>query len=217
MASVLPESRSEPPDRAPSDTATRILDAAEALFIEHGFAATSVRAIARRASVNLGAAHYHFGSKEGLLGAVVHRRVEPLTQARLEALDAAEGGGAVLSVRDLVEAFFAPMRGPGVVPIVPRLMGRLYGEPDPISRPLIEREFGETFERFAAAFGRALPGVESTDVRWRLHFAIGAMIHQLATERPPRTERDADALERLTAFWAAGIEQACPSTPENHA
>ena len=168
MASLLHESRSESPDRAGSDTATRILDAAEALFIEHGFAATSVRAIASRACVNLGAAHYHFGSKEGLLGAVVHRRVEPLNQGRLEALDAAEASGAVPPVRELVEAFFAPMQGPGVVPIVPRLMGRLYGEPEPISRPLIEREFGETFERFAAAFGRALPGVESADVRWRL-------------------------------------------------
>ena len=52
-----------------ADTRARILDAAEALFIEQGFVATSMRAITTRAGVNLAAAHYHFGSKEGLLGA----------------------------------------------------------------------------------------------------------------------------------------------------
>jgi hypothetical protein len=44
------------------------------------------------------------------------------------------------------------------------------------------------------------------------------MIHQLATERPPGSEREPDALEWLTAFWTAGIEQTRASAPpENDA
>ncbi len=190
-----------------SDTATRILDAAEALFVEHGFAATSVRAIAARAEVNLGATHYHFGSKEGLLGAVIHRRVAPINVARLELLAGLEATEPAPGARAVLGAFFAPLRGSGTPAVVPRLMGRLFGEPERISRPLIERQFGETFERFTAALARAMPGVGSQEIRWRFHFAIGAMIHQLRTGAPPATPSDPDAIGQLIEFAVAGIER----------
>ena len=67
-------------EKSKSETSSRILDAAEALFIELGFAATSLRSIASRADVNLASAHYHFGSKEGLLGACLHRRIGPINE-----------------------------------------------------------------------------------------------------------------------------------------
>ena len=54
-----------------TSTRDRILDAAEELFVEMGYAATSLRAIAQLADVNLAATNYHFGSKEGLLAAIV--------------------------------------------------------------------------------------------------------------------------------------------------
>ena len=49
---------------AQSDTVERILDVAEILFAEKGFAATSLRLITRKAQVNLAAVNYHFGSKK---------------------------------------------------------------------------------------------------------------------------------------------------------
>jgi AcrR family transcriptional regulator len=52
------------PRRGPVPTKERILDAAEALFMEHGFEATSLRQITALAEVNLAAVSYHFGSKE---------------------------------------------------------------------------------------------------------------------------------------------------------
>ena len=64
-------------DQKTSGTQDRILDAAETLFIQLGYAATSHRAIAHRAGVNLAATNYHFGSKKGLLAAVIHRQIEP--------------------------------------------------------------------------------------------------------------------------------------------
>ena len=53
------------PFDAPKNSATkgRILDAAEELFMEHGFEATSLRQITATAHVNLAAVNYHFGSK----------------------------------------------------------------------------------------------------------------------------------------------------------
>ena len=56
------------------DTKSRILDAAEELFMEHGFEATSLRLITTAANVNLAAVNYHFGSKEELFQAVLTRR-----------------------------------------------------------------------------------------------------------------------------------------------
>ena len=54
-----------------TDTKEKILDTAERLIGEQGYAATSLRQIIAQAGVNLAAVHYHFGSKEDLLDAVV--------------------------------------------------------------------------------------------------------------------------------------------------
>ena len=69
--------------RSPTATKQRILDAAESLFMEHGFEATSLRSITAAAGVNLAAVNYHFGSKEELFQAVLTRRLDPMNHARL--------------------------------------------------------------------------------------------------------------------------------------
>src|SRR5262245_64892020 len=57
----------------PRGTAARILDAAEEVFAERGYAAASTREMARRARVPFGAVHYHWGSKQQLWEAVFQR------------------------------------------------------------------------------------------------------------------------------------------------
>src|SRR5437764_6402442 len=81
------------PVRGPA-TKERILDVAEALFMEHGYEATSLRAITTAAEVNLAAVNYHFGSKEELFQAVLTRRLDPMNQQRLELLTRFEGEAA---------------------------------------------------------------------------------------------------------------------------
>ncbi len=90
------------------DTRERILDAAEALFVEHGFEATSMRMITGRAGVNLASVNYHFGSKEALIQEVFRRRLTWLNEARLNALERfeQETRGAPLKAHQIVEAFF---------------------------------------------------------------------------------------------------------------
>jgi len=51
----------------------RILDAAIELISERGYSATSVDALCKRAGIVKTAVYWHFGSKEGLLAAVVER------------------------------------------------------------------------------------------------------------------------------------------------
>lgn len=200
------------------DTPTKVLDAAEAIFIDVGFAATSHRAVASRAGVNLAAAHYHFGSKEGLLGAVVHRRVAPISALRDVALDRLLAEPTPPSVEQVVEAFLSPLSDSEVGPELPSLIARLYGEPESIAKPLLEREFGDTAKRFVHALGLALPDVAEEEVAWRFHFVIGAMIHVLAFDRPPRVgasarERD-EGLDRLVPFVAAGLRHGTGAAAE---
>ena len=68
------------PQTAKQEQAARsrraLIEAATALFAERGYDGTSVRAIGARAGVSRGSIFWHFGSKEGLLWAVVERAFE---------------------------------------------------------------------------------------------------------------------------------------------
>src|ERR1700761_7204515 len=69
----------------------QLLDAALRLFATQGIAAVSLREIRLAAKQrNAGALHYHFGSKEGLLKAVLERELPPLVARRRELLALAE-------------------------------------------------------------------------------------------------------------------------------
>jgi AcrR family transcriptional regulator len=67
----------------------RIVDAARACFAEHGFAGTTIEAIALRAEVSNGLLYKHFASKEHLFQAVVSE----LVRGWASELVAAEAGG----------------------------------------------------------------------------------------------------------------------------
>jgi AcrR family transcriptional regulator len=66
------------PPRDPPDNRAKLLYAAASLFAEQGYAATSTRAIAAHAGCNLALISHYFGSKEGLLKALVARSFEKL-------------------------------------------------------------------------------------------------------------------------------------------
>jgi AcrR family transcriptional regulator len=69
----------------PSDiTRERIMKAAERLFAERGYDATSIRAIVAKARVNQAAINYHFDGKDGLYGEVLRAAFRALTEQQLE-------------------------------------------------------------------------------------------------------------------------------------
>jgi len=166
------------------DTKTRILDAAERLLAERGFAAASLRAITAAAGVNLGAVNYHFRSKEELIRAVFTRRLEPLNRERIEALDACEAAarGKPVLLEDLLNAFLIPMmsRGRDAGSFL-RLMGRMYTEPSPDIQQILSGEIEVVAQRFLRAFRRTLPHLPAQDLYWRLLFTVGAMSLILAS------------------------------------
>jgi AcrR family transcriptional regulator len=73
--------RGRPLDKHQQDLKTQILDTAEELFAENGYAAVSIRRIADASGVNPALVHYYFGQKKILLQNVLERAVEPLALA----------------------------------------------------------------------------------------------------------------------------------------
>lgn len=73
-----------------------LLDAALALFVENGYAATRVEAVARRAGVSKGTLFLYFPSKEDLFKAVVRHHLAGLFPVWDSELSAFEGSSADL-------------------------------------------------------------------------------------------------------------------------
>lgn len=73
------------PSEARQQTTTALMDAAEDLLYEVGYAGVSTRAVAESAGVKHGLVHYYFGSMEELLAQTLERFVDRLAEA-LEAL-----------------------------------------------------------------------------------------------------------------------------------
>jgi AcrR family transcriptional regulator len=73
-----PASRAERRQQATADTRSSILDAARSTLLAVGYASLSTRAVAEAAGVPLSQIHYHFGSKQQLILAVLGAENERL-------------------------------------------------------------------------------------------------------------------------------------------
>jgi AcrR family transcriptional regulator len=204
-------------------TRERILDAAERLFAERGFHGCSIRDITGAAAVDLALANYHFGSKQGLLEAVVMRRAEDLNGERLARLD------AILAVQrkrppkleDIIDAFTHPLldrstRGSAGWKSYFALIAEVNNSPE-FGGVLMTRYFDPVVQRFIEAIRLALPGASDTDIYWAYHFLSGALTLTFAeTGRIDKLSggacrsSDLDSVHaRLVPYCAAGFRALC--------
>jgi AcrR family transcriptional regulator len=221
MAHARPARKGIALDATSADTKTRILDAAELLFTEHGFEATSLRSLTAAASVNLAAVNYHFGSKEELFQAVLTRRLDPMNQERIHLLERIEreSAGKPSSVEKILFAMLIPALrlardeergGKNFL----RVLGRAYADPAPFIRQFLSEQYAEMIGRYKEAFHKALPHLSRQELTWRLHFVMGALSYTLAGTDALKlfaavvVERDNDELllQRLAPFLVAGLK-----------
>ena len=140
---TVERSRGRPLDTNQHDLKKQILDTAEELFSDKGYAATSIRRIADQSGVNPALVHYYFGSKKSLLQSVLDRALEPMSLAIAEMKNSPEASPDVIA--DLLMSMAAEH------PNIPRLLIREVFLPG--------GEMQQYFtERMAPRLGGALPG-----------------------------------------------------------
>ncbi|PJK05517.1 TetR family transcriptional regulator [Lysobacteraceae bacterium NML91-0268] len=195
-------------------TKDRILNAAEALFAEQGFSATSLREVTSRADVNIAAVNYHFGSKENLVNEVFRRRMDEMSQARLTLLKAAEAEQPG-QIEAILRAFIIPALGVsterGGVAFI-RVIARAYAEKNDGLRTFLSARYGHVLREFAKALAPCLPGISKEQLYWRLDFVIGALTYAMSDfgviKRPSGISEVAHrerATQELIAFAVAGL------------
>ncbi|OKI99936.1 TetR family transcriptional regulator [Kitasatospora sp. CB01950] len=185
-----------------------MLAAAERLFLRRGVGQVSVRAINAEAGLNPGAVHYHFGSRDGLVTALLGRELLPLWHDRLEAATRRLAATGPAQVRTLVAAVAEPFdelvrtdRG--------RMLCRLLAQTMlAADRPLSSSPWAGTAP-FEVVLGRAMPELtvhEITD-RWRLAFTtlLEAYGRPLTADAASVPAPPFPELSTVVAFLTAGL------------
>jgi AcrR family transcriptional regulator len=199
-------------------TKERILSAAEELFARHGFAGASLRQVTAAANVNLAAVNYHFGSKDNLINEVFRRRLDELTEERLNALNAARTA-TPRTLEGLLRAFVEPALNLATDKLggsaFMRVLARAYAEHDQSLRKFLSDNYGHVLKAFAGAIHELMPDLRKEDLYWRLDFIAGALTYAMSefgmVKRPTgRTEEEhrRHAAEQFVRFAAAGMRAA---------
>lgn len=215
-------------DRSSHNTCEALINAAEKLFIEKGHHSVSLRDITREAKANLAAVNYHFGSKDGLIQAVLKRRLLAINKARMNALDRLEqqAAGKPIKPSQILDAFFGTMlrmaadetgEGAGVLMLLERTMS----DPAAFIHTLFDHEYVPVLNRFREALYAALPGVPQEEIIWRFQFMLGATSYAIVGPQALRRaagwcegqngETDAALLlPRLMSFLQGGLRAPLP-------
>jgi AcrR family transcriptional regulator len=199
---------------------TKILDAAENAFANAGFDGASLREIVLKAGVNLATVYYYFGSKEGLMDAVLARRFDPLRQEHLELIRQCEeeAEGKPLAVDKILGAMLYPPLRLAVTastksPAVMRLIGRIVSEPNTHTQKFLREHYQDVKRTFFEAFRRTLPNLPLPDLLWRIEFIWGAIAFILCNPAniKEKTSGMCDPLDtemvqaQMISFFAGGL------------
>lgn len=203
-----------------SATRDRILDAAEELFAERGFAGTSMRDIATAAPAELGSISYHFQSKEDIFSKVLARRSEVSAANLGGALDAAIEAAAGNPTPETILGAFADVcfrpfthgEEDGTVYYSRLVMQRIPVENDGHLHSAIAEHYLPVRRRFVAALQKALPTVPASEIDWAFSLyeaSFGSVLFSSTQKSFALKQATPAALEQLRSnlvgFCAAGF------------
>ena len=150
-----------------ADTRQLLLTAAGAVFAEHGYRATTVRAICRRAGANVAAVTYHFGDKAGLY-------LEVLRQAHSHALakyplgpGAEPSGSLEEQLHAFVHSFLLRILETGPSAHLGKLLAMEMINPGPALDTLVEERFRPMSRQVETIVAGLLgSGATPEQIRW---------------------------------------------------
>ncbi|QEZ44918.1 TetR family transcriptional regulator [Cupriavidus oxalaticus] len=170
---------------ASANSSDLLLFTAERLYAEKGIDAVSMREISREAEQkNTSALHYHFGSKEALIRAILQRRMQEFDELRNVFLNEALQRDPQPSVRTAVEALVRPMatglNEPGKGNYYNRFLAAAQMHPDVDIVAFTSDETNRGFRRAQALLETALSGLPASLVRQRYLSGLAFIIFSLA-------------------------------------
>ncbi|NEW39859.1 TetR/AcrR family transcriptional regulator [Nocardia cyriacigeorgica] len=180
-------------------TRERLLTAAERLLLESGYERVSIRAVCAAAESNPAAVHYHFGSKESLVAALLQSRLGPVWES---AMDGLEDRGA--GVAECVSAVIDPL-----VTLAEDPIGRLHIRL--LSRLVLGRhDIGWTarwfsLDPFVDLLRRQHPDLPDHEARVRWILAFDLILGQFGAPLADDRVLSAPSVTTLHAFVTAGL------------
>ncbi|GMV48070.1 MAG: hypothetical protein AMXMBFR66_34680 [Pseudomonadota bacterium] len=195
-------------------TADRLLDAAEALFVERGYSNVPVRDIVAVAGANLGAIPYHYGTKRSLFKAVLARRVGPIQAARRQRMTELVESGRPLRIEEILRAQLEPaFCASSASAAFRRLTGYAVIDPNPEVKQIVSEVLDAQEPMLPKLLRLACPELSEREFFWRLYCVYGAAVYiQADTGRMQRILRSAvdtsdlmPALDYVVAFLASGF------------
>lgn len=196
-------------------TAERVLDAAEPLFAEHGYAGTSLRDIADAVGLRIPSLYNHFGSKEVLYAAVLDRGLAPV----LAMLDAAVAAAPTerLEPAQLIDAVMAVI---ALHPHLPRLLLQETLSGGRRLTPVLRDRIAPIFEKAHQTVRASDPAADWSDEEIPLlvlalyHIVVG--FHTVAPLYRTTVGEDLladDVRERQARFLTRLADRLLPSAP----
>jgi len=182
-----------------------LLEAALKLFAEQGIEGVSIRAVNREAGLGPASVHYHFGTKEALLDAVLHTYGDVVLERIKTRAKELVAPGAKTGARDLVTMLAEPYldlissrdgHGRAWVKLISQLL-----QQDP--NRLLDRRSAK-LTRTAAA--QAYPDASATDIERAMRMCLILLVTQLA--QAPRSGRNPLDVDLLIDFLSAGLDAA---------
>jgi AcrR family transcriptional regulator len=163
----------------PEDTRDKLLKAAIQVFSDHGYEGATVRAICRRAGVNLALVKYHYGDKLALYRAVVRYAVDLDAQMMLLNRSLKENADPVDALRQIVrgalERLIERKEQSG---LKLRLMLNEVVNPTSVLTTEIEEAVRPMYDQFLAVVGRVLSlPMDHMKTRLCSHSIIGQIEH----------------------------------------
>ncbi|MFI9387929.1 TetR/AcrR family transcriptional regulator [Kutzneria sp. NPDC052558] len=181
----------------------QLLDLAEPLFIEHGYAGFSIEDLCQAAKVSRPVVYDHFGTKDGIYLACL-RRIRDELDAVLVAAAGPSPATAAEAIEQAADAFFA------IIERDPRRWSLVYGGTTVLTGPIADDLYAlrsRTIDRIADVVTRFAPTAGAEAIATYAHFISGAA-EQLGRWwlRNPDTPRDR-VVANYVAFATGALGQ----------
>lgn len=191
-------------------TKRRILQAARALFAERGFKGTAARDICKAARANSAAVCYHFGGKEELYVAVLHRYMEDMARFFPRDLGVTSQSPPQERLRAFVRSHLSQIAGGEDLgdERLGRLLMQEILEPSEHFSAIFERDGQRSRQLLLDIVGLLLPGADATTVSRCASSIIGQCLlfdffRKTIISMAPELELKAGDIQAFTDFIVA--------------